>query len=127
MNSDQTQAHEALQRYMNEMILSIPETIQWRMINSKLTRKTIIEFSRHLDTIDFYQKHIPQTMLRLNTEYMTTSNKDFFTLGAKAQDYVHALSKGYRQLENASKKLKELDEELMLEVEHLSINHQQQE
>lgn len=120
MNSKQTHAQEALETFMKEEEITIPESVQSQMIHSNTTRKDLIEYTKHLGTIVFYEKHIPSVMSRMYAHYETCINEKVWCCGARAQEMVESLHRSYEQLEEARYQIDLLLGQIMMEIEHLT-------
>lgn len=122
MDSKETHAREALETFMKEEQITLPESVQSQMINSYTTRRDLIMFTRHLGTIEFYEKHIPSLMSRMYAHYETCINEKVWCCGARAQEMVESLHRSYEELEEARHQIDLLLGQIMMEIEHLTMD-----
>lgn len=117
MNADITAARHNLETFEREEQITISEEVRQRLINSKCARKNLSAYNRHIGTIEFYEKHIPQQMARLNSYYNKCFNPKIWSCGPRAQQLIQSLSRNYEELEEARSKAQFLRDQILLYIE----------
>ena len=122
MNSKETHAREALETFMKEQQITLLESVQSQMIHSNTTRKDLIEFTRHLGKIEFYEKALIPKMGRLHIEYLCSGKSKDWVCGPRAEELIETLSRYYKELEEARYQIDLLLGQIMMEIEHLTMD-----
>ena len=117
MNADITAARHNLETFEREEQITISEEVRQRLIHSKSARKDLSAYSRHIGTIDFYEKHIPLQMARLYETYQICEYKKGWLLGPRAQEMIQSLSRNYEELEEARSKAQFIRDQILLFIE----------
>jgi len=117
MNADITAARHNLETFEREEQITISEEVRQRLIHSESARKDLSAYNRHIGTIEFYEKHIPQQMDRLNGSYHYCFHKKNWSCGPRAQKLIQSLSRNYEELEEARSKAQFLRDQILLYIE----------
>ena len=117
MNADITAARHNLETFEREEQITITEEVRQRLIYSESARKHLSAYNRHIGTIDFYEKHIPQQLARLHETYQICEYRKGWVLGPRAQELIQGLSRNYEELEEARSKAQFLRDQILLYIE----------
>ena len=116
MNADITAARHNLETFEREEQITITEEVRQRLIHSESARKDLSAYNSHIGTIEFYEKHIPQQMIRLHNRYQICEYRKW-VLGPRAQQMIQSLSRNYDELEEARSKTQFLRDQILLYIE----------
>jgi len=117
MNADITAAQENLETFEREEQITISEELRQRLIYCKSARKDLSAYNRHIGTIKFNEKLIPQQMGRLNESYQDCFNPKIWSCGPRAQQLIQSLSRNYEELEEARSKAQFLRDQILMFIE----------
>ena len=117
MNADITAARHNIETFEREEQITTSEEVRQRLIHSESARKDLAAYNRHIGTIEFYEKHIPQQMNRLHETYQICEYRKGWVLGPRAQQMIQSLSRNYEELEEARSKAHFLRDQILLYIE----------
>ena len=117
MNADITAAHHNLETFEKEEQITISEEVRQRLIHSKSARKDLSAYSRHIGTMEFYEKHIPQQMKRLHGCLNWCRFENIWSISERAQELIQGLSRNYDELEEARNEVAILRDQILLYIE----------
>ena len=117
MNADITAARHNLKTFEREEQITITEKVRQRLIHCEIARKDLSAYNRHIGTIEFYEKHIPQQMNRLHGCLNWCRFENIWSISPRAQELIQGLSRNYEELEEARSKAQFLRDQILLYIE----------